>query len=381
MAEPDGVLPAADRGDVGERPGQPLRQEPPARRRRRHVDALQERALALAGERARQLEIGAGRRVDLQRLPAGGAHRRRERRPRAELRALDIGEHGGGGDQLGLREGAEAVERGDAKILLDPPPGARAIDAVARHAGDGGARLAPEAGKRRIVADRVGADDLLRIDAGDLRRQRLALAGAEREASGRDVDLGKAVLPAGLIQPHPADAEQHGGAGRVEERLLGDRAGGDEPHDVAPHHGLGAALARLGRVFQLLADRDAVPGRDQPLQVIIGAMHGHAAHRDVDALVPATLGEHDSERPRGDFGILEEQLVEVAHAVEQERIRVRRLDLDILRHRRRRLAVAFRGWACRIEHARRLRRTPAESSAAGRLCVLRGFRCRESTSA
>ncbi len=104
-------------------------------------------------------------------------------------------------------------------------------------------------------------------------------------------------MPAGFIEPHAADAEQHGGAGGVEQRLLGDGAGRDEAHDVAPHHGLGAALARLGRVLQLLADRDAVTGRDQPLQVIVGPVHRHAAHRDVDALVPAALGEHDAERP------------------------------------------------------------------------------------
>ncbi len=192
MAEPDGFLPAADGGDVGQRPGEPLRQEPPARRRRRHVDAMQERALPLAGERPRQFEIGARRGVDLQRLPARGAHRRRERRPRAELRALDIGEHGGRRDQLGLREGAEAVERGDAEILLDPPPRARAIDAVARHPGDGGAGLAPETGERRIVADRVRTDDL----AGSMRAISAASASPSQEPSAkRPVEMSTSARP------------------------------------------------------------------------------------------------------------------------------------------------------------------------------------------
>ena len=48
------------------------------------------------------------------------------------------------------------------------------------------------------------------------------------------------------------------------------------------------------------------------------AMDRHAAHRDVAALVLAALGERDVERlGRGD-GILEEQLVEIAHPVEQQ---------------------------------------------------------------
>ena len=59
---------------------------------------------------------------------------------------------------------------------------------------------------------------------------------------------------------------------------------------------------------------------------------GHAAHRDVRAIVPSALGEHDAERAARDLGILEEQLVEIAHAIEEEAIGIGRLDLDELRH-------------------------------------------------
>ena len=37
----------------------------------------------------------------------------------------------------------------------------------------------------------------------------------------------------------------------------------------------------------------------------------------------------------GDLGVLEEQLVEIAHPVEQQAIRIGRLDLDVLLHHRR----------------------------------------------
>ena len=111
--------------------------------------------------------------------------------------------------------------------------------------------------------------------------------------------------------------------------------GGDEAHDVAPHHALGAALARFGRVLELLAHRDAMAERDQPVEIFVGAHDGNAAQRHVLAEIFSALGEHDAERARGDLGILEEHLVEIAHPVEQQAIRIGGLDLDILRHRRR----------------------------------------------
>ncbi len=84
--------------------------------------------------------------------------------------------------------------------------------------------------------------------------------------------------------------------------------------------------------------------RDQLLQIIVGALDRHAAHRNVLAAMLAALRQHDAERARGDDGILEKQFVEIAHAVEQQAIRIGRLDLDILRdHRRRRVAFVVAG--------------------------------------
>ena len=128
----------------------------------------------------------------------------------------------------------------------------------------------------------------------------------------------------------------------VEQRILGQRAGRDQAHHVAAHHALGAALARLGGIFELFADRDAMAERDQPVQIFVGALDRHAAHRNVAAEMLAALGQHDAERARGGFGVVEEQFVEVAHPVEQQAIRIGRLDLDILLHHGRD-AAAFVG--------------------------------------
>ena len=111
--------------------------------------------------------------------------------------------------------------------------------------------------------------------------------------------------------------------------------GRHQPHDVAPDDRLRAPPLRFRRVLDLLADGDAMAERDQPIEIVVGALDRHAAHADVLALVLAALGEHDAERFARDLRVIEEELVEVAHAVEQQAARIGRLDLEILRHHRR----------------------------------------------
>ena len=93
-------------------------------------------------------------------------------------------------------------------------------------------------------------------------------------------------------------------------------------------------LASAG-IFELFADSDAVAERDQLVQIVVGALDRHAAHRNVLAEMLAALGQHDAERAAGDLGIVEEQFVEIAHPVEQQRARIGGLDLDVLLHHRR----------------------------------------------
>ncbi len=58
----------------------------------------------------------------------------------------------------------------------------------------------------------------------------------------------------------------------------------------------------------------------------------------------AALGQNNVERARGDFGIAEEQFVEVAHPVEQQAIRIGGFDLDILLHHGRYAAEVIGGF-------------------------------------
>jgi hypothetical protein len=58
----------------------------------------------------------------------------------------------------------------------------------------------------------------------------------------------------------------------------------------------------------------------------------HAAHRHLPPLMLAAEGERDIERFRCRFRIVEEHLVEIAHAEEDQRIRMRGLGGEPLRH-------------------------------------------------
>ena len=61
---------------------------------------------------------------------------------------------------------------------------------------------------------------------------------------------------------------------RVEQRIVGERAGRDDPRHLALHESLG-----LLRVFDLLANRGAVAGGDDLGQVRIELMVREAGHR------------------------------------------------------------------------------------------------------
>jgi len=85
------------------------------------------------------------------------------------------------------------------------------------------------------------------------------------------------------------------------------------------------------RGLSLVADRDFAAGREQLAHVIVRRVLRNAAHRGVLA-----LGQRNAEQPRADLGVLEEHLVEITEAEEQEVVRREAaFDLEILLHHRR----------------------------------------------
>ena len=123
---------------------------------------------------------------------------------------------------------------------------------------------------------------------------------------------------------------------RIEQRILAQRSRRHQPDHLAAHDCLGPPLAGLRRVLDLLAHRDPEALADEPLEVALGAHDGDPAHGHLPPLVEAALRQRDVERLRRLARVVEEELVEIPHPVEEKVVRMGALDLEILRHHRRR---------------------------------------------
>ena len=268
--------------------------------------------------------------------------RRRQRRTFADLGAVDIGDGGGGGGCFQPRHRGKAVHGGDGEIVAQPPLGGGAVEHVAgqrRHRG----QFAQQRTDVAIAIERVGNDDLIGIDPRQRRRELRCRAFRDHEFGGRNVDPGEPDAVAAGRAARAGDREQIIVGAGIEQGVFGQRARRHQAHHAAADHALVAAGARGGRILGLLADRDAMAGLDQAVQIIFASLHRHAAHGDVHALMLAALCQHDAERPGGDLGVLEEQFVEVAHPVEQQETGMGGLYFKVLFHHRRDARGRLRG--------------------------------------
>ena len=214
----------------------------------------------------------------------------------ADLGALHIGDCGCCGGCFQPRQRAEPVHGGDSKIIAQPPLGGGAVEHIARHRSHSGQR-AEQRGQVRIGIECVGDDHFIRIDARQRGAELVRAAFGDAEFRRGNIDPGKAhAVARGGRGTRPCDGEQVVVGLGIEQRVLGQRARGHQPHHVTADYALVAALLRFGRIFRLFADRDAMAQCDQPMQVVVGPLHRHAAHRDVFAHVLAALGQRDAER-------------------------------------------------------------------------------------
>ena len=120
----------------------------------------------------------------------------------------------------------------------------------------------------------------------------------------------------------------------IKEIVFRHRAGADKARHAAFHHCLVSACLRVGRAFELFADGDAKPLADKGLKVTVSGVVRHAAHRDSLTAMHSALGERDIQGFGRGNGVVEEHLVEIAHAIEQQGPRMFGLDLVILGHHR-----------------------------------------------
>ena len=75
--------------------------------------------------------------------------------------------------------------------------------------------------------------------------------------------------------------------------------------------------------FDLLTDHHGLPGINQPSNIAVCRMKRHACHRDGIALfIFATSGQGDAQNIGSKLGIIKKQLIEIAHPVQHQSMRI-----------------------------------------------------------
>ena len=326
-----GVQAGVDGGRIQQRAGQARGQHPRAASGHRAVDRRQQRAIAVAALGAVNLQAGAGGRVDGHDVGLGGAARGAKGRQLARLGHFQVGGDQAQGADLGAGETTEAVQGVDAVQALDPRLRRLGLRQRRGHGLDQPAADPQGLGQVVVGQQAVGDQGL-----GRRERRQDGPHGALGDQEALDLARGQLHGRHGRLAGPHGHGGQAVGAARVQQAVLGQGAGRDHPDDVTADHRLGAALLGLGRVFHLLADGDLEAQADQLGQVGFRRVLRHPGHRDRLAVVVTPEGLRDAEGGGGLVGVVEEQLVEVAHPEEDHRVRMPRLHLEELLHHRRR---------------------------------------------
>ncbi len=336
--ERDHVVACGDRGRIGQRCGQALRQKPRARCRLGAIDRGEQRAALLAGLGFDDLQRPARGRIDFHRTRLGDARRVGQFRQLALLGELDIVDERARGRDLGPAERAEAVEGFHAIQGFEPAPPVLAVEARAGQRREARLERLDRARERRVARQFLGEQQFARRHARQRGTQPRRVRRLDAEIAGRHIEPGEAQRTARFGQ-----ASEIIVGPRVEQRVLDQRPRCHHAHHVAAHHGFRAALFGFFGRFELFANRHPEALADQPREIRLVRMPGHPAHRDLLAEMQSALGQRQIERLRRRDRVVEEHLVEVAHAIEQQGVRILPLELQILRHHRGDSAIRFAG--------------------------------------
>ncbi len=326
-----GLLARRELGAVPDRPIEPAPQQSAAHRRRAAVHEARECVLGPVAEARLDFEVPASRRVHDQRLVAPLALDGAQVRDLPSLRVFDVLQQAAGGAD-GERDilGVEAREVAHAELLREQPAAGLGLEMPGGAAAQARGREKPGG-----LLEGLGDEQLRRPETLELGRERLeVLELVEREMPAREVEPRESDLPAARVDAARIDgASVDSEGGEVarfpvaEQRRVRQRAWRHDAHDLARD----GALAR-GRVAGLLADRDGFTEFDEAREVGLDRVHGHPGHRDRRARGLAALRQRDVDELRGAARIVVEELVEVAHTVEQQDVRVLGLDGQVLLH-------------------------------------------------
>ena len=172
---------------------------------------------------------------------------------------------------------------------------------------------------------RITQDQLPRPDPVELGRdERGVLRLRSLELSGRYVEV-RQTKPRFILEQR-SDVV---GAGRLESLCIADQARGSNFDDLAPHESFG-----LARILHLLGNRDRMARAEKPADIAFHRVVRHTAHGYRIGRVAIARGEHEIKQWGGDAGIVEKELVEVPHAVQQQGVAGLSLERQVLLHHR-----------------------------------------------
>ncbi len=154
---------------------------------------------------------------------------------------------------------------------------------------------------------------------------RLAAQLLDGKATAAQVQAGQAVATGTGVQ-----GQQQVVPALIQQSFVGDGAGRQDPGHPAFHWSLAG-----GRIPHLFANGHRYAQLDQSRQVGFRRMVGHARHGDGGAAGLAPFGEGDVQQAGGPLRVLVKEFVEVPHAIEQQQIRMLRLEAQVLAHDRR----------------------------------------------
>ena len=177
---------------------------------------------------------------------------------------------------------------------------------------------------RRPGGQLAVCDDLLRGNACQLVLQTGACLVNFIDAEFARGNVGKGQSRLAAIH---ADGEQIAVAAILEHGLLDHRARRHHADDVP----LDQALGRR-RVLHLLTDGDLVALFDQAVDIRLGAVERHAAHRRALLHAAAFPRQRQLQLPGNELGVLKEHLIEIAKPEEQDHARIPVLHVQILAH-------------------------------------------------
>jgi hypothetical protein len=305
-----------DRLSIAQWPVQPAAQLASAHRRRSSIQDRGDGAIRAIGETGRELQVAARRRIELHCFAAVLGTQTAQVRQRGLLSIAHIlQETACGCDRENTIGAAEAGQIARLELLTQRPGRGLQVEVPRRTLAD----ESRHARRQRML----GNEQLGGAQALDLARQRFAALRFEHvEAAARQLQPGEAEALAVAEQR----SEQRVAA-LFEECLVGDRARRHDAHHLALDRPFG-----LGRIADLLADRDRFAAPHELRQVALDAVERHARHRNRLASRLAARGQRDVEQARGALRIVIEQLVEIPHAVEQQHVRMLRLEAQVLLH-------------------------------------------------